>query len=353
MHMEFSVAVVGASGYAGGEVLRILANHPQIQIGALTAGSSAGTRLTDHHPHLRSLADRIIEPTHAHRLAEHDVVVLALPHGASGTIAAELEALGSTALIVDLGADHRLMNPADWVEYYGSEHAGTWTYAMPELIRADGKNQRELLATTRRIAVPGCNVTAVTFGLQPGVAAGLIDTTDLVAVLAVGYSGAGKGLKPHLHAAQALGAAVPYAVGGTHRHIPEITQNLQINGATQVKISFTPVLVPMTRGILATVTAPIPSGVSTAQVYEIWQKAYATEPFVDVLEPGQWPSTAMVAGANTALVQVAVDERAGRLVTVTAVDNLVKGTAGAAVQSINLALGLAENTALVREGVSP
>lgn len=355
MHMPFTVAVAGASGYAGGEMLRMLVGHPDARIGTLTAHSSAGSLLGEHHPHLRSLAGRELVATTAQALAGHDVVVLALPHGASGAVAAELAATGQDPVVVDLGADHRLERAKDWQDYYGSEHAGTWTYGLPELVRAAGASQRAILAGATRIAVPGCNVTAVTLGLQPGVAAGVIDPADLVAVLAVGYSGAGKALKPHLAAAEALGSAAPYAVGGTHRHIPEIAQNLRAAGAERVSLSFTPVLVPMSRGILATATARLAPGaaLTTAQAHELWSAAYADEPFVEVLPAGQWPTTGAVAGANTALVQVAVDERAGRVVTVTAIDNLVKGTAGGAVQSLNLALGLPETAGLTTEGVAP
>ena len=354
IHMTFSVAVAGASGYAGGEILRLLLDHPQARIGSLTAHSNAGTPLGAHHPHLVELADRVLEPTTPAALAGHDVVVLALPHGASGAVAAELEALGEDPVVLDLGADHRLVDAEDWVAYYGSPHAGTWTYGLPELVVGDGR-QRERLAGARRIAVPGCNVTAVTLGLQPGVAAGLLDTTDLVAVLAVGYSGAGKSLKPHLLASEALGAAVPYAVGGSHRHIPEIAQNLRSAGAGEVRTSFTPVLVPMSRGILATATARLAPGVEVddTALGAAWRAAYADEPFVRVLPDGQWPTTASTVGANTALVQVAFDARARRVVTVTAIDNLVKGTAGGAVQSLNLALGLPETLGLPRNGVAP
>lgn len=351
MRMTFSVAVAGASGYAGGEVLRLLADHPEARIGALTAHSSAGQPLGQHQPHIRALADRILEPTTPATLAGHDVVVLALPHGASGEIAAQLPA---ETLVVDLGADHRLASAEDWQDYYGSEHAGTWPYGMPELLTAGGGRQRTHLAGARRIAVPGCNVTAVTLGLQPGVAAGVVEPTDLVAVLANGYSGAGKSLRTHLLASEALGSASPYAVGGTHRHIPEIAQNLRSAGAADVTISFTPTLVPMARGILATATARlVDPALTDAQVRAAWADAYADEPFVHLLPEGTWPSTAMTLGANTALVQVAVDRRAGRVVTVTAIDNLVKGTAGAAVQSINLALGLPETLGLTVQGVAP
>ncbi|GAA4732686.1 N-acetyl-gamma-glutamyl-phosphate reductase [Isoptericola chiayiensis] len=349
------VAVAGASGYAGGEFLRLAAQHPHLEIGALTAHSNAGTPLGAVQPHLRSLADRVLEPTTAEVLAGHDVVVLGLPHGASGELAAQL---GDDVLVLDLGADHRLASAADWRAFYGSEHAGTWPYGLPELIVADDAGtgtQRERLAGVRRVAVPGCNVTAVTLGLQPGIAAGLLDPSDLVAVLANGFSGAGKALKPHLLAAEGLGAASPYAVAGTHRHIPEITQNLRTAGADAVSISFTPTLVPMARGILATATARLAPGrsVDADAVRAVWEQAYADEPFVELLPAGQWPSTAATLGSNAALVQVALDEAAGRVVTVTAIDNLVKGTAGQAVQAMNLALGLPETAGLATEGVAP
>ncbi len=358
MHMSTQrarVAVAGASGYAGGEFLRLATNHPFLEVGTLTAHSSAGATLGAVQPHLRSLADRVLAPTDAAALAGHDVVVLALPHGASGALAAAIaeQPGGSDVVVVDLGADHRLTDGAAWRQFYGTEHAGTWPYGLPELIHADGTRQRDALRGTRRIAVPGCNVTAVTLGLQPGVAAGVIEADDVVAVLANGYSGAGRSLKPHLLASEALGAAAPYAVGGTHRHIPEIRQNLQVAGAPGVTISFTPTLVPMSRGILATATARLTPGTDPATVRAAWVRAYADEPFVHLLPDGQWPSTAMTLGANTALVQVAVDEAAGRVVTVTAIDNLVKGTAGAAIQSLNLALGLPETAGLITEGVAP
>lgn len=342
-------AVTGATGYAGGEVLRLLLAHPEVEIGALTAASSAGSRFGEHQPHLVPLADRIVDETTPEVLAGHDVVFLALPHGASGAVAAQLP---DDVLVIDCGADHRLESATDWHTYYGGEYAGTWPYGLPELITPEGR-QRDALAGARRIAVPGCNVTAVTLGLQPAVAAGLVETTDLVAVLANGYSGAGKALKPHLLASEALGAAAPYAVGGTHRHIPEIAQNLSKAGAAEVSISFTPTLVPMARGILATATARLREDVDDDAVREAYRAAYADEPFIHLLAPGQWPTTAATLGANVAHVQTTVDARAGRLVTVTAIDNLVKGTAGGAIQSMNLALGLAETTGLSPIGVAP
>ncbi|WP_211374025.1 N-acetyl-gamma-glutamyl-phosphate reductase [Cellulomonas fimi] len=356
--MSFTVAVAGASGYAGGEALRLLLAHPEARIGALTAHANAGSRLGEHHPHLFALADRVLEPTTADVLGGHDVVVLGLPHGASGEIAAQLP---DGVLVLDLGADHRLTDAAAWGHFYGGAHAGSWPYGLPELLHAGETTaaaQRETLAGATRVAVPGCNVTAVTLGLQPGIAAGVLEPLDLVAVLANGYSGAGKSLKPHLLAAEGLGAAQAYGVGGVHRHIPEIEQNLRVAGAADVSISFTPTLVPMARGILATATARLAPGVDPRDVRAAWEAAYADEPFVRLLPAAgdglsRWPTTAATLGANTALVQVGVDERAGRVVTVTALDNLVKGTAGAAVQSLNLALGLPETLGLTTNGIAP
>ncbi len=349
MHMSISVAVSGASGYVGGEVLRVFGAHPDVEFGALTAHSSAGDALGIHQPHLRGLAERTIVDTTAENLAGHDVVVLALPHGTSGAIAAQLP---PETLVLDCGADHRLASAEAWAEYYGGEHAGTWPYGLPELITADG-HQRTALAGARRVAIPGCNVTAVTLALQPGVATGVVEPGDIVAVLANGYSGAGRKLATNLLASEGLGAASAYGVGGVHRHIPEIIQNLTVAGAADVRISFTPTLVPMSRGILATVTAPLAAGATADSVRAAWASAYAHEPFVHLLPEGQWPTTAATLGANTALVQVAVDAKAGRVIAICAIDNLVKGTAGAALQSMNLALGLPEATGLETNGVAP
>lgn len=348
MQVSVTVAVVGASGYAGGEALRLLLAHPEVEIGALTAASSAGSQLGIHHPHLRPLADRVLLPTEPEAVAGADVVILALPHGASGAVAAQL----GDALVIDVGADFRLNDPQDWQQYYGSEHAGTWPYGLPELLHAGERAasaQRALLSEARRIAVNGCNAGAVTLAIQPGL--GIIDEGGIVATLAVGYSGAGKAMKPHLMASEAFGSAAPYAVGGTHRHIPEIEQNLRIAGAAHPRVHFQPILVPMSRGILASVTAPLTGDAS--HVRAAWEDAYAAEPFVELLPEGQWPTTAMVAGSNAALIQVAVDQHAGRVIAMCALDNLVKGTAGGMVQSMNLALGLPEALGLTTIGVAP
>jgi N-acetyl-gamma-glutamyl-phosphate reductase len=343
------VAVAGASGYAGGEVLRLALDHPELEVGTVTAYGNAGSRLGEHHPHVVQLADRVLEPTTVDALAGHDVVVLALPHGASGALAA---ALPDEVVVVDCGADHRLTDAGAWQDFYGTEHVGSWPYGLPELITPAGK-QREALRGSRRIAVPGCNVMAVTLALAPGLAAGVVEPADVVAVLACGTSGAGKVLKAHLQASEILGSASPYAVGGIHRHVPEIEQNLASAAGEPVSVSFTPTLVPMSRGILATTTARLAPGTAAAVVRAAWVDAYSDEPFVHLLPEGRWPSTASVLGSNAAHVQVAVDQRAGRVVAVAAIDNLTKGTAGAAIQCANIALGLPETTGLPTIGVAP
>lgn len=348
--MTYSVAVSGASGYAGGEILRLLSAHPDIEIRTVTAHSNAGQPLVRHQPHLRSLAHLTLQETTPEVLAGHDIVFLALPHGQSGQYT---DALAATPLVIDAGADHRLTDTSEWDRYYGGDFHGAWTYGVPELI-ADGAKQRTRLAGAPRIAAPGCNASTVALSLAPGVAAGVIDPSDIVSVLAVGPSGAGKSLKPHLLASEILGSANPYAVGGAHRHIPEIRQALVAAGAVgDVRISFTPIIVPMARGILATSTAPIVAGASDAEIRAAWEDAYGDEPFVQLLPEGEFPRTADVLGANTALLGLAIDRAANRVVVVAALDNLVKGTAGAAVQSMNLALGLPEDRALTVNGVAP
>ncbi|WP_029145753.1 N-acetyl-gamma-glutamyl-phosphate reductase [Microbacterium luticocti] len=347
--MTYSVAVSGASGYAGGEILRILAAHPDIEIRTVTAHASAGRPLVAHQPHLRSLAHLTLQPTTPEILAGHDIVFLALPHGQSGQYT---DALDEVGLVIDAGADHRLTSAADWDAFYGGPFHEPWVYGVPELVTATGK-QRDNLVGAHRIAAPGCNASTVSLSLAPGVAAGVIDPTDLVSVLAVGPSGAGKSLKPHLLAAEVLGSANPYAVGGVHRHIPEVKQALRAAGAAEVHLSFTPVIVPMARGILATSSARIADGATDTDVRAAWERAYADEPFVQLLPEGAYPRTADVLGANTALMGLHIDRDANRVTVVTAVDNLVKGTAGAAVQSMNIALGLDQTRALTVNGVAP
>jgi N-acetyl-gamma-glutamyl-phosphate reductase len=344
MRMTVNIAVAGASGYAGGELLRLLLTHPEVEIGALTAASSAGTKLGVHQPHLVPLADRVLAETTPETLAGHDVVFLALPHGHSAGIAAQL---GPDVLVVDLGADHRLADAADWQRWYGGDHAGQWPYGLPELPGA-----REKLAGTKRVAVPGCFPTGGSLALAPALAAGLVEP-DVTVVAVTGTSGAGKSLKPNLLGSEVMGSASAYGVGGAHRHTPEFAQNLSAVAGEHVTVSFTPVLAPMPRGILTTASAPLRPGVDEASARAAYEKAYDAEPFVQLLPAGAWPATASTLGSNNVQLQIAVDTDARRLVVVAAIDNLTKGTAGGAVQSMNLALGFPETTGLSTVGVAP
>lgn len=342
--MTVRVAVAGASGYAGGELLRLLSSHPGVTIGHLTAHANAGDRLGAHQPHLVPLADRVLLPTEPDALTGHDVVFLALPHGKSHTIAAELP---PSTLVIDCGADHRLTDPVAWERFYGGAHPGSWPYGLPEL-----PGGREALRHARRIAVPGCYPTTASLALAPAVAAALVES-DVVVVAASGTSGAGKSLKPNLLGSEVMGSVSAYGVGGVHRHTPEMVQNLSAAAGRPVRVSFTPLLVPMSRGILATCSAQLAAHVDLAQVRGAYEKAYAAEPFVHLLPEGQWPATASTLGANTVLLQVAIDAAAERLVVVAALDNLTKGTAGAAIQSMNIALGLPEELGLPMVGLAP
>ncbi len=322
--------------------------HPSVEIGALTGGSNAGESLGVLQPHLVPLADRVLEQTTTETLAGHDVVFLALPHGQSGAVAEQIGASSPDTVVIDCGADFRLEDASLWEQFYGSEHAGSWPYGLPEL-----PGQRAALQGARRIAVPGCYPTVSTLALAPAVAAGLVHTDDVVVVAVSGTSGAGKAAKPHLLGSEVMGSASAYGVGGAHRHTPEILQNLRGLTEQEVKVSFTPVLVPMPRGILATASATAVPDVTVEDLRACYLKAYADEPFVHVLPEGTWPATKSVTGSNSVHLQVTLDSAAGRMVAVGAVDNLTKGTGGAAVQCMNLALGLPEQTGLTTVGLAP
>lgn len=343
------VAVAGASGYAGGELLRLLLVHPHVEIGAVTAASSVGSTLGTHQPHLVPLSDRVIEATTAEVLAGHDVVFLALPPGASAEIASEL---GSEVLVIDCGADFRLTDDEAWKSFYGGERAGAWPYGLPEL-----PGQRDVIRNARRVAVPGCYPTVSTLAIAPAVAAGLVVAAGIVVVAVSGTSGAGRAAKTNLLGSEVMGSARAYAVGGGHRHTPEIEQNLSRLTDQSVSVSFTPVLVPMSRGILATVSAPLAGDVPTAegaqQVRAAYELSYEKEPFVQLLPVDTWPQTKSTLGSNAVHMQVTVDEHAGRLVAVGVLDNLTKGTAGGAIQCMNLALGLDEQAGLTTIGMAP
>jgi N-acetyl-gamma-glutamyl-phosphate reductase len=333
-----TVAVAGASGYAGGELLRLLLGHPEVELGLLAAGSSAGRPVTDVHPHLIPLAGRTFAASDV--ALDADVVFLALPHGASAAVAASLPA---SARVIDLGADHRLSDPADWAAGYGGDYAGSWPYGLPELPGA-----REQIRTATRVAAPGCYPTATILGLAPLISAGLVQPDDVVVVAASGTSGAGRAAKEHLMGSQVMGDLWAYKVGG-HQHRYEIAQALGIPS-----LSFTPVLSPLPRGLLATCTARLADPkTSTDELRVALETAYGAEPFVHLLAPDVWPHAAAVNGSNACQLQVTADPATGRAVVVSAIDNLGKGAAGQAVQCMNVMLGLPETTGLSACGVAP
>jgi len=347
IRMGMTAAIGGASGYAGGELLRLLLGHPQLEIGTLTAASSVGRDVTSVHPHLLDLAGRRFEPTSALADGEPDVVFLALPHGESAAVAATLPA---STTVIDLGADHRLTDPAVWTRVYGGEHPGSWPLGLPELPGA-----RAALTAATRVAVPGCYVTASTLALAPLLAAGLIEP-DVVVVAASGTTGAGRSPLPNLMASEVIGDVTAYKVG-SHRHRPEIAQILTAAAGTPVTVSFTPVLVPMPRGILSTCSAKLVAGPGgppdTDTLTHALSVAYDSEPFVHVLPEGRWPRSGATLGSNAAHLAVTADPESGRAVVVCAIDNLVKGAAGQAIQCANLALGLPETAGLTAVGVAP
>jgi len=356
--MGARVAVAGGSGYAGGELLRLLASHPDLHLGPVTAESNAGRPIADVHPQLagvQSLAGRVFEaagpagPAGVSPGDGCDLAFLALPAGHSAPLAGRL---GPDVKVVDLGPDFRLADPAAWARHYQDPYAGRWPTGLPELPGA-----RERIQAADRVAVPGCYATAAILALGPLLTARVAEPGDIVVVAASGTSGAGRAPKPELLASEVMGAVSAYQAGGLHRHTPEIEQALgEAAGLAGVTVSFTPVLAPMPRGILATCTArlaPGSSGQATALVREALSEAYASEPFICLLPEGRWPTTAAVAGSNGVHLQAAADTRTGRATVVAAIDNLGKGAAGQAIQNANLMLGLPETAGLTACGVSP
>jgi len=349
--MGARVAVAGASGYAGGELLRLLTGHPDLEIGPLSANSSAGVPVTAIHPQLTGhpgLDGAVFSGTEPDVLAAADLLFTALPHGESAQLA---ERLPGNLKVIDLGADFRLADPRAWAGYYATPYAGQWTYGLPELPGA-----RDAIKAAARVAAPGCYATASILALAPLLAAGLAEPADIVIVAASGTSGAGRSPRPDLLATEVMGSMSAYQVGGTHRHTPEIEQNINpertgLPAPAPVSVSFTPTLAPMARGILATCTAR--SAVPVGQLRQVLRDAYDAESFVHVLPEGRWPATGATLGSNTAHLQVAADPHAGRAVVVCALDNLVKGAAGQAIQIANLMLGLPETAGLSTHGVAP
>ena len=337
------IGVVGASGYAGGELLRLLSEHPKFTLAYVSAGTNAGEEIASIHPHLLHFGNRKFEETSVAGIDKCDLVFLALPHGQSAELIAKMS---SQVKVVDLGADFRLASESSWEKYYGGSYAGQLAYGLPEI----GGNT-ELISSSSRIANPGCYATAIILGSAPAITEKFIDASDLVVVAASGTTGAGRSAKINLIGSEVMNNLVSYKFGGAHQHTPEIEENLSKLADTEVKISFTPILAPMPRGILATVTAKLSSSVTTEKAHSTYEQYFEKSPFVKVLPIGTMPQTSATLGTNKVLIQVAVDSHTHRLVVSIAIDNLGKGAAGQAIQNANLMFGFPQDLGLNQTGV--
>ena len=335
-------AVIGASGYAGGELLRLLAIHPHFEVTTVSAHSNAGEQVTSVHPQLQSYAGRTFVTVDSIDFSKIELAFLALPHGESAALIAKIP---DNVKIVDLGADYRLEDSAQWEKYYGGKYAGAWVYGLPEL----APGQRESIKNQNKVANPGCYATSISLGIAPAV--GVVDSSDIVVVAASGTTGAGRSAKINLIGSEVMGSLTSYKFGGVHQHTPEIEQALSAVAQNPAKISFTPILAPMPRGILSTITAKLTTSLTTQEAHDLFAQYYANEFFVDLLPIGQMPKTSAVTGSNKVQIQVAVDEHTQRLVVSVAIDNLGKGAAGQAIQNANLICGLAENSGLALDGI--
>ncbi len=335
------VGVVGASGYAGGELLRLLANHPRFELSYIAAGSNAGEPITSIHSHLTNFSNQTFSSTSVDEVNNCDLIFLALPHGES---AALIKGVKESLKVVDLGADFRLKNPKSWIKYYNGQHAGTWVYGLPEI-----PGQRSKIKLESRVANPGCYATAISLAIAPAIANKAIETGDIVVVAASGTTGAGRTSKVNLSASEIMNSMSSYKFGGVHQHTPEIEESLSAISADDVKISFTPILAPMPRGILATVTAK--TSKSAEEIRSHYEVAYKNEKFVALLPSGQLPETSSLIGSNGVQMQVAVDSHTSRLVVSVAIDNLGKGAAGQAIQNANLISGFDETLGLSAMGI--
>lgn len=334
-------AVLGGSGYAGGELLRLLQNHPAFLPSYVTANAHAGERISAVHPHLVGMQDQTFSTLDLSQLDESELIFLALPHGESAKVIPHLRA---DQLIVDLGADYRLESAQAWKTYYGGEQAGTWTYGLPEI-----KGARKLISNSKRVANPGCYATAIVLAAAPILAE--VDSSDIVVVAASGTTGAGRSPKVALLASEVSGSLTSYKFGGVHQHTPEIEETLSRVAGSQVKISFTPILAPMPRGILATVTGKLTRPLDESSLRTLFLTAYGDEEFITLLPEGQMPKTASVLGSNHVQLQVAIDQHTERVIVSIAIDNLGKGAAAQALQNANLMSGLPENTGLLINGL--
>ena len=335
------IGIVGASGYAGGELIRLLAGHPTFTLHYISAGSNAGELITSIHPHLTAFAGQRFASTSVAEINDCELVFFALPHGESAKLISQI---APQIKVVDLGADYRLTSESQWKKYYGGDYSGSWKYGLPEITSI------QEISTSDRIANPGCYATAIALSAAPAISAGLIDSTDIVVVAASGTTGAGRSAKGNLLGSEVMNSLSSYKFGGVHQHIPEIEQVLSSINGKETKISFTPILAPMPRGILATTTAKLVKAATLDQMRTLYTE-YFTSPFVHILPEGQMPQTSSVLGTNNVHMQIAIDAHTDRLVVSTAIDNLGKGAAAQAIQNANVMAGLDQSEGLTQMGV--
>lgn len=344
-----SVAIVGASGYTGLELIRLLNGHPEVAVSCLTSEQSAGKRISEVFPTLRDRCDLLLENLEPVRVAgKAEVIFTALPHKAAMAVIPTFMKLGRK--VIDLSADYRLSDPQVYGEWYEPHqdpaNLKKAVYGLPEVRRAK-------IRGAKLIANPGCYPTSIILGLAPLLKKGLIDPAGIIADSASGVTGAGRAAKVESLYCEVNEGFRAYGAGGVHRHTPEIEQELSRIAGCDLKVTFTPHLVPMDRGILSTIYATPRSTVDTDGLIELYREHYAGEPFVRVLPRGSLPSTAFVRGSNFCDISPMVDQRTGRVIVVSAIDNLVKGASGQAVQNMNIISGFPETMGLEGVGIFP
>ena len=342
--MTYNVAILGASGYTGAELVRLIATHPSLQITGLSGNSKAGMAMADVFPHLRHLDLPMLTTIEEMDFSGVDLVFCALPHATSQAVISHLP---KTLKIVDLSADFRLRDPADYEKWYGKEHAAT--EMQGEAVYGLTEFYREQIRDARLVAGTGCNAATGQYALRPLIEAGAIDLDQIIIDLKCAVSGAGRSLKENLLHAELSEGAHAYAVGGTHRHLGEFDQEFSAIAGRPVHVQFTPHLIPANRGILATTYVQGDPGV----IYATLNAAYADEPFIEVLPMGQHPSIKHIRASNFCHIGVVADRVPGRAIVIAALDNLTKGSSGQAIQNANLMLGLPETEGLMLAPVFP
>lgn len=342
--MHHRIAILGASGYTGAELVRLIATHPSMKIVALSGERKAGLPMAEVFPHLSHLELPILEKIEEIDFSAVDLAFCALPHATSQAVIAELP---RNLKVVDLSADFRLRDPADYEKWYGKPHAAAdlqkeAVYGLTEFYRDD-------IRTARLVAGTGCNAAAGQYAIRPLIEAGVIDLDEIVIDLKAGVSGAGRSLKENLLHAELSGGTHAYSAGGTHRHLGEFDQEFSKAAGRPVRVQFTPHLMPFNRGILATVYV---RG-EPAKIHEALADRYSAEPFLQVLPFGALPSTRSIAGSNFVHIGVVGDRLPGRALVIAALDNLAKGSSGQAIQNANLMLGVEETAGLMLAPVFP